>query len=78
MAVPAEIDCTTYWASFIDRDGVVSLTVLFFALDDHEAKRKAKGMVDTQGVDLWDGVRLIEHYPARLSSHPACPALGGY
>ncbi|MCJ2131727.1 hypothetical protein [Methylobacterium sp. E-045] len=53
MAAPTEKDCTTYWATFVDLGGAVSLTVLFFALDDREAKRKAKGMVDAQGVDLW-------------------------
>jgi hypothetical protein len=63
LAVPSEIDCTTYWASFLDPDGAVALTVMFFALNDREAKYKAKGMVDAQGVDLWDGVRLIEHFP---------------
>ncbi|MCC0808279.1 hypothetical protein FPV16_19025 [Methylobacterium sp. W2] len=63
MAAPAEKDCTTYWANFVDPGGAVSLTVLFFALDDREAKYKAKAMVDAQGVDLWDGVRLIGHFP---------------
>ena len=63
MAVSAETCCTTYWANFLDLDGAVSLTVLFFAVDDREAKRKAKGMVDVQGVDLWDGVRRIGRFP---------------
>ena len=58
MAAPVEKDCTTYRANFVDRGGAVSLAVLFFTLDDREAKRKAKGM-----VDLWDGVRLIGHFP---------------
>ncbi|MHC2021432.1 hypothetical protein [Methylobacterium sp. CM6247] len=63
MAAPSEIECTTYWARFVDPNGAVSLTVLFFAIDDREAKRKAKGMVDAQGMDLWGGVRLIGHFP---------------
>ncbi|MHC2019705.1 hypothetical protein [Methylobacterium sp. CM6247] len=63
MAAPAEKDCTTYWATFVGPDGAESLTVLFFALDDREAKYKAKAMLDAHGVDLWDGVRLIGRFP---------------
>lgn len=55
LAAPPEIECTTYWANFLDADGAVSLTVLFFAVDDREAKRKAKGLVDAQGVDVEGG-----------------------
>jgi hypothetical protein len=37
---------------------------MLFAIDDREARRKAKGMVDGYAVDLWDGVRLIGHFPS--------------
>ena len=63
MPAPSETDCTTYRAAFVDQDGRVSFTVLLFAPNDGEAKRKAKTMVDGHGVDLWDGLRFIEHFP---------------
>ena len=53
----------TYQVRFVDQDGRVSFTVLLFAGDDGEAKHKAKEMVDGHGVDLWDGLRFIEHFP---------------
>ena len=34
-----------------------------FAPDDEEAKHKAKSMVDGHGIDLWGGLRFIEHFP---------------
>ena len=71
LATPAKSDCTTYWADFVDPDETVSLTLMLFAVDDREAKRKAKGMVDAQGVDLWDGERLIGHFPVNLRGNPA-------
>ena len=63
MAAPSVTDCTTtYWANFVDPNGAVSLTVLLFAINDREAKHKAKAMVDDQDIDLWDGERLIERF----------------
>ncbi|WP_156467857.1 hypothetical protein [Methylobacterium sp. Leaf91] len=54
----------TYWADFVRPDGTVSLTLMLFALDDREARRKAKWMVDDHAVDLWDGVRVIGRFPS--------------
>ncbi|KQO89197.1 hypothetical protein ASF32_23735 [Methylobacterium sp. Leaf91] len=64
MATPVESDCVTYWADFVRPDGTVSLTLMLFALDDREARRKAKWMVDDHAVDLWDGVRVIGRFPS--------------
>ena len=63
MPTPSESDQTSYRVNFVEKDGKVSLTLLLFAPDDGEAKRKAKAMVDSHGVDLWDGLRFIEHFP---------------
>ena len=63
MPNPSESDDTSYRVTFVDKDGKVSLTLLLFSLDDGEAKRKAKAMVDGHGVDLWEGLRFIEHFP---------------
>ncbi|WP_281407802.1 hypothetical protein [Methylobacterium sp. WL69] len=32
--------------------------------DDAHAMEAAKAMVDDHAVELWDGLRLIEHFPA--------------
>ena len=37
-------------------------TLLIFADDDAGAKRKAKALVDCDALDLWDGLRFIEHF----------------
>ena len=63
MPTHAESDQTSYRVIFVDEDGKVSLTLLLFAAGDSEAKRKAKAMVDGHGVDLWEGLRFIEHFP---------------
>ncbi len=63
MPTHSESDQTSYRVSFVDKDGKVSLTLLLFASDDGEAKRKAKAMADGHGVDLWKGLRFIEHFP---------------
>ena len=31
--------------------------------DDDEAVERAKAMVDGHAVELWDGLRFIEHFP---------------
>lgn len=51
-----------YRVIFPSVDGQAAYTLLIFAADDAGAKRKAKALVDGHGVDLWDGLRFIEHF----------------
>lgn len=68
MPTTSQNDEARYRVTFVERDGQVSLTVMIFAPDDAEAKRTAKRMVDGHGIDLWDGMRFIEHYPPKTES----------
>ena len=60
-----EIDGTEprYRARLIDVNGHPISTVPIKASGDEEAIVQAKALVDGYGVDLWDGVRFIEHFP---------------
>jgi hypothetical protein len=60
-----ELDGTNarYRAVLIDVDGCTVATVRIKASNDDEAVVQAAVLVDGHGVDLWDGVRLIEHFP---------------
>lgn len=62
----AELDGTDpcYRAMLIDVDGCSVATIPIKASGDDEAMVRAMALVDGHGVDLWDGVRFIEHYPA--------------
>ena len=52
-----------YRAVLIDVNGCTVATVRIKASEDDEAVVQAKVLVDGHGVDLWDGVRFIEHFP---------------
>ena len=53
-----------YRAVLIDVNGYTVATVQIEASGDDEAMVQAMALVDGHGVDLWDGVRFIEYYPA--------------
>lgn len=53
-----------YRAMLIDPNGSPVATVPIKASGDDEAMVRAMALVDGHGVDLWDGVRFIEHFPA--------------
>ena len=61
-----ELDGTDprYRAMLIDVNGCPVATVPIKASGDDEAIVRAKSLVDGHVVDLWDGVRFIEHFPA--------------
>ena len=50
----------------IDVGGCPMATVPITASGDDEAIVRAMAFVDGHGVDLWDGVRFIDHFPARV------------
>ena len=53
-----------YRAILIDGDGHTVSMYRIMAAGDDEAVSQAKALVDGHAVDLWDGVRFIEHFPA--------------
>ncbi|GJD97319.1 hypothetical protein [Methylobacterium iners] len=52
-----------YRAALIGEQGVVASMVQITAIDDDEACKKAKALVDGHAVDLWEGLRFIDHFP---------------
>lgn len=53
-----------YHAILVDADGRAISMHWIRATEDEEAVRQAQALVDGHGVDLWDGVRFIEYFPA--------------
>lgn len=45
-------------------DGAVVEIYPLLAADDDEALSLAKAMVNGHVIELWDGLRFIEHFPA--------------
>jgi len=67
MDVPAtgfEDQKPYYRAFLVDPNGHTVSMYRLMASNDDEAVTQAKALVDGHGVDLWDGVRFIEHFPA--------------
>lgn len=57
-----------YVLILIAKTGAVLGTVPISVRDDDEGCERARLMVDNHAVELWDGLRFIEHIPARLST----------
>lgn len=53
-----------YHATLIGREGGVVSTIRIVALDDAEAIGKAATLADGHAVDLWQGSRFVDHFPA--------------
>ncbi|GJE54812.1 MULTISPECIES: hypothetical protein [Methylobacterium] len=53
-----------YRAVLLRADGSVVFTSNLNAADDDEALGFAQAMVDGHAVELWDGLRFIEHFPS--------------
>lgn len=53
-----------YRATLVGAQGIVVSTIRIAASDDVEARKKAKALVDGHAVDLWEGLRFIDHFPA--------------
>ncbi|MHC2020472.1 hypothetical protein [Methylobacterium sp. CM6247] len=52
-----------YRAIIIAKSGTVVNALRLQAEDDEQACEHAKAMVDGHAVELWDGLRFIEHFP---------------
>lgn len=48
----------------MEKDGAVASVLRIIVDDDAHAMEAAKAMVDGHAVELWDGLRFIEHFPA--------------
>lgn len=53
-----------YRAILVDMSGREVSAYRIMASEDDEAVEQAKALLDGYSVDLWDGLRFIEHYPA--------------
>ena len=52
-----------YRALILDQSGRVLAMTAISAANDDIAVEVAQSMVDGHAVELWDGVRFIEHFP---------------
>ena len=52
-----------YRVILLAKTGSVIGMVPISVQDDDEAVERAKAMVDGHAVELWDGLRFIEHFP---------------
>lgn len=53
-----------YRAILVDVNGCPVQVMPLTAPNDDKALVQARALVDGHGVDLWDGIRFIEHFPA--------------
>ncbi|TXN19420.1 hypothetical protein [Methylobacterium sp. WL9] len=53
-----------YSVFLLARDGTVSNPVRVAAKDDADGREQARAMVDGHAVELWGGLRFIEHFPS--------------
>ncbi|MCJ2046815.1 hypothetical protein MKK58_20070 [Methylobacterium sp. J-078] len=53
---------TAYRVILLRKDGAVIGAVPLSARDDDFAIAQAKSLVDGHAVELWDGLRFIEHF----------------
>lgn len=54
-----------YRAIILGSSGQITRIVNLTAADDAEALKLSEAMVDGHAVELWDGLRYIEHFPAK-------------
>ena len=52
-----------YRAIIIAKSGTVINAWRILADTDEQATNQAKALVDGHAVELWDGLRFIEHFP---------------
>ncbi|GEP09253.1 hypothetical protein [Methylobacterium gnaphalii] len=62
----------TYRVVALDDDGRVNASTTLPAIDDEAAKRFARRMAKGFAVELWDGLRFIEHYDSRETASYGC------
>ncbi|WP_156467603.1 MULTISPECIES: hypothetical protein [unclassified Methylobacterium] len=52
-----------YRALVLGKDGSLVGSVRLDSRNDEEACARAKALVDGHAIELWQGVRFIEHFP---------------
>lgn len=62
VAYPGAGAPTAYRVILLRKDGTVVGTVPVSARDDDLAIERAKALADGHAVELWDGLRFIEHF----------------
>lgn len=65
-ALPAigQRDLPRYRALLLTTDGRIAGTAKLMGENDDDALQAAAALADGQAVDLWDGLRFIEHFEA--------------
>lgn len=53
-----------YRAILVDVNGCPVQVLPLASADDDKAVVQARALVDGHSIDLWDGIRFIEHFPA--------------
>ena len=61
-------DLHHYRAFILDAAGQVLCTAALVAQDDDEAASLAGALVEGCAVELWDGLRFIEHFESAIAS----------
>lgn len=54
-----------YRAIFVGNDGQIKHIIDVEATSDAEAIKFTETMVDSHAIDLWEGLRYIEHFPVK-------------
>lgn len=57
-----------YRALLLDSEGNLVRIEDLFASDDDEAIELGRALADGHGVDVWAGVRFLEHFDSRAAS----------
>lgn len=52
-----------YRVMLLTKNGVVLESVPVSVKDDGDGRDRARSMGDGRAVELWDGLRFIEHFP---------------
>lgn len=55
---------SAYRLILLAKNGTVSASVPVAVEDDAQGRDRARSMVNGNAVELWDGLRFIEHFPS--------------
>lgn len=64
VGAPTDGSELRYRATLIGERGTVVSNVRIAAFDDGEAREKAEALANGHAVDLWEGLRFVDHFPA--------------
>lgn len=62
VGIPSEPRSPIYRIIILADGGAVHNVMRLDADDDEQAKERAKMIVDGHAVELWDGLRFIDHF----------------